>query len=235
MSKTIKLPCHGIVITLGAPDPERPGAFTGGSIESDLLKNATGEGDDPKGPLAAALNAIESFVLACASAGMTVDAPMFLEAIETTVDAVCNHYDDEDDGPVDPAVVGQLLDLVKSLDAPETALDDLVHDAAQEAGLGTLNTLEGEQEQEDHISGVESDASEVNNRGFEGQITFLLEQGVAREEIEKALREHLPAVKEEGRLAAIQHKERVDNPYSELDEPERAAAWQEGYNEELGH
>ena len=66
----------------------------------------------------------------------------------------------------------QLQELARKL--PEGALDDAVHDCAQNVNLGELNSLEGEADQEAHISAHESDASDVNNGGSDRQVAYLL-------------------------------------------------------------
>jgi hypothetical protein len=70
----------------------------------------------------------------------------------------------------------------------DTILDELVHDTAQEAGLIDLNALPAPAEQEQHISAIESQASEINNGGFERQIEYLLQEGVANQTVEEAIR-----------------------------------------------
>jgi hypothetical protein len=67
---TIKLPCYNIVVTL---------ANGGGTITSDL----TGEGN-PK--LAAAIDAMESLILAHACAGVDIADLTYIEGIETAVE-----------------------------------------------------------------------------------------------------------------------------------------------------
>ena len=84
----------------------------------------------------------------------------------------------------------QLLELVayaKQVDAPEDALDDLVHDTAQESKLSDLNALADPADQEQHIRDTEAMASRVNNGGLEEQLRFLLEEEVSPERIREAL------------------------------------------------
>ena len=73
------------------------------------------------------------------------------------------------------------------LGSPEDALDDLVHDVAQESRLGDLNELESPQDQEAHVGSVEKSASDVNNMGLDEQLRFLLEQGVSPARIREVL------------------------------------------------
>ena len=84
--------------------------------------------------------------------------------------------------------VGRLAGLAEELDLPEDALDDAVHDLAQEVELDTLNTLEDEDDQEGHISERERVASAINDGGFESQIAFLLEHN-SPAEVERLIRE----------------------------------------------
>jgi hypothetical protein len=80
---TINLPCFGIIIELGPEDPHRAGAYQGGKITSDLRGGNRLCG--------AALDAIESLVLAHACAGVDVASPAYIEGIETAVDACLNN------------------------------------------------------------------------------------------------------------------------------------------------
>ena len=64
----------------------------------------------------------------------------------------------------------------------------LVHDCAQDAGLAELNGLEDAAEQEDHIGGVEEDASALNNAGLGCQVEYLLEHN-SEEEVRRLLEE----------------------------------------------
>ena len=79
---TINLPCFGIVIDLGPEDPEHPGAYQGGKITSNL------KGSNRL--CRAAMDAIESLVLAHACAGVDVASPGYVEGIETAVEACLN-------------------------------------------------------------------------------------------------------------------------------------------------
>lgn len=78
--KTIELPSYGIRVTLRTSDD---GAVEG-EIESDLWDPA----DSENHCIAAAT--LESFILSCACAGVDIEAPAFLTAIDTTVDALVN-------------------------------------------------------------------------------------------------------------------------------------------------
>jgi hypothetical protein len=70
----------------------------------------------------------------------------------------------------------------------DSILDELVHDTAQEVGLGDLNELAAADAQDEHISAVEAQASAINNGGFSQQIDYLLQAGVSTEVIEAILR-----------------------------------------------
>lgn len=77
----IKLPCHGICVKLESTDTK-----CGGVITSDLHE------DDDGPELKVALDVLESFVLAAACAGVDIEALEFVEAIETTVEAVFQNH-----------------------------------------------------------------------------------------------------------------------------------------------
>jgi hypothetical protein len=83
--------------------------------------------------------------------------------------------------------VSELVAYAKQVGASEDALDDLVHDAAQESRLPELNALADPGDQERHIEAAEVMASEVNNGGLEEQLRFLLEEEVSPECIRKEL------------------------------------------------
>ena len=78
--KTIVLGCYGIVIMVNDDGEE------GGGITSYLHEDCKGEKE-----LNAAIDGIESMVLAHACAGVDVESPRYIEGIETTVDAVLNN------------------------------------------------------------------------------------------------------------------------------------------------
>jgi hypothetical protein len=84
VGRTIKLPCYGITLTLARENgAEAPGS---GSIVSDLRepKNAANRQYN------AAVDGLESLILAHACAGVNVESPAYIEGIETAVDAVAN-------------------------------------------------------------------------------------------------------------------------------------------------
>ena len=79
--KTIELPIHNIVVTL---DGE------GGYIRSCLGQFGNTPEDDVYN---AAIDALESLILAHACAGIDISSPAYLEGIETAVDAIPNEID----------------------------------------------------------------------------------------------------------------------------------------------
>lgn len=87
--KTIKLPAFDIEISLEE---------NGGSIESSLHEPCEECGkydclhEDSPYEYNIAMDTIESFLLALAVAGIDVESPAVLEALETAVNAAANHY-----------------------------------------------------------------------------------------------------------------------------------------------
>ena len=71
--------------------------------------------------------------------------------------------------------VEELVAYAEQLGLESADLDLLVHDVAQEAGLGELNGLEGDDAQQGHVAAVEADAAAVNNGGLAAQIECLLD------------------------------------------------------------
>lgn len=84
--QTINTHCHGISVTLDDQG--------GGTIESDLhedVETETAEGSVADTLLLdAAVDALESLVLAHAVAGIDITSPAYLEGLETAIDAVFN-------------------------------------------------------------------------------------------------------------------------------------------------
>ncbi len=80
---TFTLPCSGIVIELGPEDPDHHCAYQGGKITSNLKGNNR--------LYWAAMEAIESLVLAHSYAGVDVASPGYVEGIKTAVEACCNN------------------------------------------------------------------------------------------------------------------------------------------------
>ena len=86
-AKTITLPCHGIVVELTGDG--------GGSISSDLHAPILGIDDFDDREMReynAAIDALESIILAHACAGINIESPAYIEGIETAVQAIVNHY-----------------------------------------------------------------------------------------------------------------------------------------------
>jgi len=84
--RKIKLPCYGITLTLARENGvEEPGS---GSIVSDLRDSETAANRQYN----AAVDGVESLILAHACAGVDVESPAYLEGIETAVDAIANEF-----------------------------------------------------------------------------------------------------------------------------------------------
>ena len=85
--RTIRLPCFGITIRLDRKNTtKKPGA---GTITSDLKvlgKTAANRQYN------AAVDGLESLILAHACAGVDVESPAYVEGIETAVEAIANHF-----------------------------------------------------------------------------------------------------------------------------------------------
>lgn len=77
--KTLELGCFGLVITYSANEGSA-------AIESDMLEESCNE------EYKAAVNAIESIVLAHFQAGVDVTTPAYIEGIETAYLAIANRY-----------------------------------------------------------------------------------------------------------------------------------------------
>lgn len=85
--KVIRLPCFGITIELGRwPSKEEPAC---GTITSYLQEDLTG--DDKE--YLAAIDALESLILAHACAGVDVTSLAYIEGIESAVAAIAHHYE----------------------------------------------------------------------------------------------------------------------------------------------
>jgi hypothetical protein len=85
-TRAIRLPCFGIEIRLAREDsPENSGE---GTITSDL-RDAGDEIEARR--YNAAIDVLESLILAHACAGVDVESPAYVEGIETAVEAIGNH------------------------------------------------------------------------------------------------------------------------------------------------
>jgi len=78
----ITLPCYGIVVTIPSEGL--------GCIASDLHEGPTDEDDDPSA-YNAAMDAVESMILAHACAGIDITNPQYIEGIQTAVQACANN------------------------------------------------------------------------------------------------------------------------------------------------
>jgi hypothetical protein len=84
VARKIQLPCYGITVTLARENRvEEPGS---GSIVSDLREPDTAANRQYN----AAIDGLESLILAHACAGVDVESSAYLEGIETAVDAIAN-------------------------------------------------------------------------------------------------------------------------------------------------
>jgi hypothetical protein len=84
--REIRLPCYGITIRLERSSlPRQPGY---GTITSELKQVEPGV---EAVPFNAAIDALESLILAHACAGIDVESPAYVEGIETAVEAISNN------------------------------------------------------------------------------------------------------------------------------------------------
>ena len=84
--RKIQLPCYGITLTLVREnDVEKPGS---GSIVSDLHTTETTANRQYN----AAIDGLESLILAHACAGVEVESPSYVEGVETAVEAITNRF-----------------------------------------------------------------------------------------------------------------------------------------------
>lgn len=79
--REINLPCYGIVVTITGRNS--------GTIRSDLSKT---KNPDALTAYDAAIDGIESMILAHACAGVNIEGLAYVEGIETAVDAILNNY-----------------------------------------------------------------------------------------------------------------------------------------------
>lgn len=85
MSRVIELPVFGIILTLR----ENEDGELSGSIVSDLHERENGLVLDTDYNVG--VDALESFILACACAGVNVESIEFIYAIEQTVESLSNN------------------------------------------------------------------------------------------------------------------------------------------------
>ncbi len=84
-SDMIRLPCYGMILKV---------VDESGWISSDLTVDKPSERATPIDPYYAAVDGIESMVLAHACAGIDVTTTAYIEGIETAVEAVADEYGD---------------------------------------------------------------------------------------------------------------------------------------------
>jgi hypothetical protein len=92
--RTIELNCFGIVVYLHDKDPENEGRWLGGSINSKLHDAEPGENEEDeinRDKYNVAMDALESFILAAACAGIDITTHDFEYAIETSVESCANN------------------------------------------------------------------------------------------------------------------------------------------------
>lgn len=87
--KKIKLPIHNIEVET---DGQGSGTITSSLKDENVL--ASNHPDPDAYAHNAALDAVESMILACACAGVDIKSNAFVKAVSTTVDAVNNTYGD---------------------------------------------------------------------------------------------------------------------------------------------
>jgi len=82
--KEIELPINGIKITI-----DQEGSITSGTIVApELYIEAETQEDELYN---ASMDGLTSMILACACAGVDVESPQFLEAIETSINAISSN------------------------------------------------------------------------------------------------------------------------------------------------
>ena len=87
--KVINLPVGDIKVSLYAgEDPDS--TFTG-TISSSLKNELVDPEDEDTAEIAAAVDTLESFVLACACEGIDIESKPFVNAIEGTLEAISNN------------------------------------------------------------------------------------------------------------------------------------------------
>lgn len=113
--KVIKLPCFGIEIQAAHRGSDAAGSITSELSDPGLSANA---------PYNVAVSAVESMVLAHAIAGVDVKSPAYLEGIETAVEAIANHHDDDQAPPAMTLAetdINELRFALNNLNSPSKA------------------------------------------------------------------------------------------------------------------
>ena len=85
--RTIRLPCFGVTIRLDRNNTVQTSGA--GTIASDLKVSGNTAVDRE---YSAAIDGLESLILAHACAGVDVKSPAYVEGIETAVEAIANHF-----------------------------------------------------------------------------------------------------------------------------------------------
>ncbi|MDG1950091.1 MAG: hypothetical protein P8J32_04745 [bacterium] len=83
-TKRITLPCYGIIVVLSFNDE---GEVDGSALTSELK----GEDNQEDELYNAAVDGIESLILAHAAAGIDIENPAYIEGIETAAEAAANN------------------------------------------------------------------------------------------------------------------------------------------------
>jgi hypothetical protein len=85
--RTIRLPCFGLTVRIVRESTaETPGA---GAITTDLKVSGK---TSAQRPYNAAIDGLESLILAHACGGVDIETPAYLDGIETAVKAITNQY-----------------------------------------------------------------------------------------------------------------------------------------------
>ncbi len=83
--RTIVLPCFNIIVRLPSIEPSQTGLSLAGEITSSLHEGDSGSEDDSD--YEAAIDGIESLILAHACAGVDITVPAYVAGIQTAVEA----------------------------------------------------------------------------------------------------------------------------------------------------
>lgn len=81
--RTITLPIFGIVVEISENN-------SNATISSTDLKTVNNDTEDEL--YNSAIDGLESMILACACSGIDIETPQFLEAIESSVQAISNNF-----------------------------------------------------------------------------------------------------------------------------------------------
>jgi hypothetical protein len=86
--RTIVLPCFDIVVRLASIEPGQSGPSLAGEITSSLHDGDSGSEDDRE--YEAAIDGIESLILAHACAGVDITVPTYIAGVQTAVESAGN-------------------------------------------------------------------------------------------------------------------------------------------------